>query len=95
MPSTVSIEGKVISLIQYSLPDTPYIVLETMTKDRDQSKVIHILSYLDQARFKVGRGHECDVRFQDISISRYHSSIKFQKGEWYIADNRSKFGTVV
>jgi hypothetical protein len=59
MPTTVSIEGKLIHLITYTTPDSmPYVVLETMTKDRDQSKVVHVLSMLDQTKFRVGRGHE-------------------------------------
>jgi hypothetical protein len=35
MPASVCIEGKVINLITYAVPDTPYVVLETMTKDRE------------------------------------------------------------
>jgi pSer/pThr/pTyr-binding forkhead associated (FHA) protein len=26
---------------------------------------------------KIGRGHQCEIRLQDISVSRQHSEIKF------------------
>lgn len=31
----------------------------------------------------------------DISVSRCHAFIRFDKGEYYIDDNSSKFGTLV
>jgi pSer/pThr/pTyr-binding forkhead associated (FHA) protein len=95
MPSTVSIEGNIIDLIHYATTDAPYIVIETLSKDRNQAKVFHVLTVLDVSRFKVGRGHECDVRFRDISISRYHATIRYNNKTWYLDDNFSKFGTVV
>jgi predicted component of type VI protein secretion system len=45
--------------------------------------------------FKLGRGHESEVRINDISVSRCHAIIKFKKDGFYIEDNLSKFGTIV
>ena len=45
--------------------------------------------------FKLGRGHESEVRINDISVSRCHAIIKCQKDGFYIEDNLSKFGTIV
>ena len=43
----------------------------------------------------VGRGHDCDVRITDISVSRLHAYISCDlKGNFYVADNGSKFGTL-
>ena len=43
----------------------------------------------------MGRGHESEVRVNDISVSRCHAIIKYQSDGIYIEDNRSKFGTLV
>jgi len=43
----------------------------------------------------MGRGHQCEIRLQDISVSRTHSEIKYQDGEFFLTDNNSKFGTLV
>lgn len=44
--------------------------------------------------FKLGRGHESDVRVTDISVSRFHASITCSKNGFFIEDNNSKFGTL-
>ena len=43
----------------------------------------------------MGRGHESEVRVNDISVSRCHAIIKYKPDGIYIEDNRSKFGTLV
>jgi pSer/pThr/pTyr-binding forkhead associated (FHA) protein len=47
--------------------------------------------------FKLGRGHESDVRVSDISVSRCHAILKYneEEGSYYLEDNLSKFGTLV
>lgn len=42
----------------------------------------------------MGRGLESDVRVTDISVSRSHADIQWSpKGDCYIKDTMSKFGT--
>jgi len=41
-----------------------------------------------------GRGNECEIKLSDISVSRLHSSIKFEKNKFILKDNSSKFGTL-
>ena len=43
----------------------------------------------------MGRGHESDLRINDISVSRCHTKIKFERGKFLLEDNQSKFGTLV
>jgi pSer/pThr/pTyr-binding forkhead associated (FHA) protein len=43
----------------------------------------------------MGRGHESEVRVNDISVSRCHAILKYKSDGIYIEDNRSKFGTLV
>ena len=45
--------------------------------------------------FKLGRGHDSDLRYNDISMSRVHAKIQFSDGKWMLQDNDSKFGTLV
>jgi len=43
----------------------------------------------------MGRGHESDLRINDISVSRLHAIIKYKDGRFLLEDNTSKFGTLV
>ena len=44
----------------------------------------------------MGRGHESQVRVNDISVSRTHALIKYRKDDGiYLSDNKSKFGTLI
>ena len=51
----------------------------------------------------MGRGHESEVRVNDISVSRCHALLKYaskdkvgsSKGGFYMEDNLSKFGTLI
>lgn len=43
----------------------------------------------------IGRGHDCDIKIQDISVSRHHAVISFKNNKFYIEDHKSKFGTLI
>ena len=39
---------------------------------------MHLISFKGQGGpLKVGRGHECQIRLTDISVSRVHAWLKF------------------
>jgi hypothetical protein len=82
-------------LIDYEKTSPLYIVLESLPFDKNSSRMIHVLSptpeYLE---FKLGRGHDSDVRVSDISVSRIHAFIAYREGKFYLQDNHSKFGTL-
>ncbi len=76
--------------------------------DKNTSRMIHLLTIPDvspspdsgssgvKTEFMIGRGHESEVRINDISVSRCHALVKFKKDDgFYIEDNQSKFGTIV
>ena len=44
---------------------------------------------------KVGRGHQCELRVNDISVSRLHADMRFENDEFIVQDRQSKFGTLV
>ena len=44
---------------------------------------------------KIGRGHQCELRVNDISVSRLHADMRFENDEFIVKDKQSKFGTLV
>ena len=52
---------------------------------------------LNDDEIKIGRGHECDVKINDISVSRIHALLKYDKnnGKLLIRNLKSKFGTLI
>lgn len=77
-------------------PGVNYILLESMPLDKNTSRNIHMLTVTEKKNeFKLGRGHESEVRINDISVSRCHAIIKCKPDGFYVEDNCSKFGTIV
>ena len=71
-------------------------MLESLPLERNTSRTIHILGFnAEKQSFNMGRGHESEVRVNDISVSRCHAVVKYQADGIYIEDNKSKFGTLV
>ena len=89
---------KTFDLIDITRPDNNYIVLESLNqmKENCNIKSIHIISLTDDP-ITIGRGHESDVRINDISVSRSHASLKYNAstGKLLLKDLKSKFGTLV
>lgn len=85
--------------IEQDIPkDRNYLLLESLTFEKNSSRMVHlIMPDAEKKVFKLGRGHESDVRVSDISVSRCHALVKYndQTGRFYLEDNLSKFGTLV
>lgn len=81
-----------------TLPEKNYLVMEMISKDREAGSLnleyIYIVEFTKE-RIVLGRGRSCDIRIEDISVSRMHSVLVFENGNFYIEDNNSKFGTLV
>ncbi len=45
--------------------------------------------------FLKGRYLDCDLRINDISVSRFHAKIKMSQNKVSIEDLESKFGTLI
>jgi len=77
--------------------DKSYIILESLNqlKDNNNLKSIHVI-LLDDQKITLGRGHESDVRINDISVSRQHAVLLYDSssGKITIRDLKSKFGTL-
>ena len=73
-------------------PKGNYIILEGAC---EKTKSVMMIQNIPTEGIKLGRGHDCEIRITDISVSRNHALIKFQNGGFHIFDNKSKFGTLV
>lgn len=79
-------------MIGVEKPTGNYLILESAC---EKEKSIMVIQNTPEEGIKIGRGHECEIRITDISVSRKHAIIKNIKNEFYIFDNKSKFGTLV
>ena len=90
-------KDRLFKLIDITSPqdDKNYIMMESMPLDKNTSRMIHVLTASEnKTEFKLGRGHESEVRINDISVSRCHAILRYKEDGFYIEDNNSKFGTI-
>eukprot|EP01019_Chilodonella_uncinata_P004197 GABU01005088.1.p1 GENE.GABU01005088.1~~GABU01005088.1.p1 ORF type:complete len:395 (-),score=109.77 GABU01005088.1:8-1132(-) len=101
LPRKMKFKGKVHELINIERPNSPYIMLERLTATTGQTEpvgsTITVITPNDGEKIKLGRGHQCDLRISDISVSRVHAMLQYEKdrSEFLIVDNESKFGTLI
>lgn len=74
-PKTVTIKGNILEMITIEKPAKPYIMLETVHAKEDNKKErnLHMIFSNEGVALKVGRGHQCEMRVNDISVSRVHA----------------------
>jgi pSer/pThr/pTyr-binding forkhead associated (FHA) protein len=46
-------------------------------------------------QFSIGRGSNADIRIKDATVSRFHASVQFIEGKWWIRDMNSSNGIFV
>jgi hypothetical protein len=63
------------------------------TSRRDALLALDWAGWIEQ--LLVGRSSVCDVRLDDVSVSRLHARLIFRDGAWVVEDLRSKNGTVL
>lgn len=84
-----------IPLLNMEFPTKPYIILEEFRPDNLCRHALHIISLNPKQYASLGRGHDCDIKIADISVSRKHCKISFNDGHFYAEDCKSKFGTLI
>jgi hypothetical protein len=95
-PLVIRTHGKTYNLVEYEKPEGDFLALESLNQEKNTSRIIHLIRPNDKKdSFKFGRGHESDLRINDISVSRCHAIIKFKDNKFTLEDNLSKFGTLV
>lgn len=89
-------KGKKFSLVDFNAPaNYCYLVLEEYSVDRNTKNGIHLLILKDNQSLVIGRSQECDLKINDITVSRQHCSVIFNKSGFYLQDKLSKFGTLI
>ena len=94
-PHKFNIGGNIIELIEIPKPPEKYLVLESICKDKNSNKGLHLISLYNKNSIRLGRGHDCELRVSDISVSRIHAQISLIGENFYLDDHSSKFGTLV
>jgi hypothetical protein len=94
-PASITYEGAKLDLMEISKPEVPYVMLESVIRDRNQRIGVYIISMNNKTNIRLGRGHDSDIRISDISVSRFHGMIQFENNKFFLKDNTSKFGTLV
>jgi hypothetical protein len=78
----------------------PFLVLQSRvrsskSKAKDPKVAHHVVSLANTSVAKLGRGHESSVRLDEVSMSRWHSSIRLLEDGFFLEDQGSKFGTLL
>jgi len=94
-PQYFDVDNKRYDIVEIERPESAYIVLEVLSKEKNMTKGVHIIKMENKNNIRLGRGHDSDIRITDISVSRCHAVIKLEKGNFYIEDNNSKFGSLL
>ncbi len=98
-PYLFKTNNRVYKLVDIKTPANSqnFIVMESLALEKNSSRTIHVMAFSDEhSQFTMGRGHESQVRVNDISVSRTHALIRYRKDEGiYLSDNKSKFGTLI
>lgn len=99
-PAYVHVGTQRLPIVETPRTTPPFIVLENIVRNSQQHASrgqpgLHVISLAENKLLKLGRGHESDVRISDVSISRCHATIRFNKGQFVLEDHNSKFGTLV
>eukprot|EP00826_Nyctotherus_ovalis_P048154 TRINITY_DN5639_c0_g1_i8.p1 TRINITY_DN5639_c0_g1~~TRINITY_DN5639_c0_g1_i8.p1 ORF type:complete len:119 (-),score=15.14 TRINITY_DN5639_c0_g1_i8:197-553(-) len=73
-----------------------FLIFESINKTKGAVRTVHLLIPGSLGKvYKMGRGHEADVKIIDISVSRLHAKIKLTQKGFVMQDNNSKFGILV
>ena len=101
IPEIAEFRGKFISLLDFKNIDSPYIILQSMyqynylNKNTTDLNIIFVISLKTNNYVNIGRANNSNIRLSDVSVSRNHAKITFSKGDFYLEDIGSKFGTLV
>ena len=71
--------GRKYRLVDVEVPEEKnFIWLESLTFEKNSSRMVHLVMPNEaKNQFKLGRGHESDIRVSDISVSRTHAILKY------------------
>jgi len=75
-------------------------VLESITdkyerREELKQRNLYVVCPEGETPIKLGRGHQCEIKITDVSVSRVHAEIRLTNEKFYIKDMNSKFGTLI
>ena len=96
-PDMINYNGKLYNLSFYKTTFEKYLIFESMQIENNKKKFIHILSFDKTNKLLLGRSEECDISFPELSVSRHHCFIYYDKDSenLYLDDNSSRFGSLI
>lgn len=94
-PKKIKHQNEIHELITLNKPSMPYMIIEKISSDPNIASTMNIIVPSGNEVIKLGRGHQCDLRISDISVSRIHTHLKFENDQFLSFDNDSKFGTLI
>ena len=95
LPDYIKYNGRYYNITFYKPKFEEYLVLESMRADEHKAKFIHIISFDRKNCINIGRAYECELFISEISVSRFHCIIHKDRGDLFLEDNVSKFGTLI
>ena len=95
MPDFIKKNSKLYEICDYhsNSENENYFTLETIGSLKNHEKTIYHIIVKSDNPISIGRSEECDIKLNDNTISRLHSTIIVYNNKIYIKDMYSKFGT--
>lgn len=85
-PYIFKVGQQTYKLVNIKRPETNrYVVMESLPLEKNSSRTIHVLTFTDEVlKMKMGRGHDSEIRVNDISVSRIHAFLNYKPDGIYI-----------
>ena len=94
-PDYIQHKGKLYEILDFKSEFEYYVIIESLTIDKNGYRFIYVISLSQSKKMKIGRSNDADIIFGDISVSRIHSILTIENKNIYLEDNNSKFGTLI
>ena len=95
LPDFICKKGILFPLLELKPDFKNYLIFESLTLDKNQNRFNYVVSLDQNKKICVGRGHDSNVVFSDISVSRTHCIFTLEGKNVFIQDNDSTFGTLL
>ena len=95
LPDFIRKKGILFPILELKPDFKNYLIFESLTLDKNKNRFNYVVSLDQNKKICVGRGHDSNVVFSDISVSRTHCIFTLEGKNVFIQDNDSTFGTLV